>query len=197
MPDSFDAPDAGFSLACRLVEAFVFASTEPVNEKAIGELLVTQGALAGTEGLAPVIEQVRSSCEGRGVTLVAVAGGWQFRTAPDLASRLTKVIERPRRLPRSAMETLAIVAYHQPCTRAEIETIRGVALSQQTFDLLMEASLIVPVGRKEVPGRPSLWGTSTEFLSRFGLKVIGDLPRREELLTELPVLDTAGTSPDS
>lgn len=196
MPENSDAPGQG-SLACRLVEAFVFASAEPVSEKALGELLVTQGALAGTEGLAQVIEQVRSSCEGRGVTLVSVAGGWQFRTAPDLASRLTKVIERPRRLPRSAMETLAIVAYHQPCTRAEIETIRGVSLSQQTFDLLMEASLIVPVGRKEVPGRPALWGTSTEFLSRFGLKTIGDLPRREELLTELPVLDTSGISPDS
>ncbi|MGI4746236.1 MAG: SMC-Scp complex subunit ScpB [Janthinobacterium lividum] len=195
--ENIDAPDEGFSLACRLVEAFVFASAAPVSEKALAELLVTQGALAGTEALPQVIEQVRSSCEGRGVTLVPVAGGWQFRTAPDLASRLTKVIERPRRLPRSAMETLAIVAYHQPCTRAEIETIRGVSLSQQTFDLLMEASLIVPVGRKEVPGRPSLWGTSIEFLSRFGLKAIGDLPRREELLTELPVLDAPETSPDS
>lgn len=197
MPDDIEPADAGFVLACRLVEAFVFASAEPVSEKALGELLVTQGALAGIEGVVPVIEQVRSSCEGRGVTLVPVAGGWQFRTAPDLASRLTKVIERPRRLPRSAMETLAIVAYHQPCTRAEIETIRGVSLSQQTFDLLMEASLIVPVGRKEVPGRPSLWGTSTEFLSRFGLKAIGDLPRREELLTELPVLEATENPPDS
>lgn len=197
MSESIDIPDDGFSLACRLVEAFVFASAEPVSEKVLGELLVTQGALPGPERLAPVIEQVRSSCEGRGVTLVQVAGGWQFRTAPDLAPRLTKVIERPRRLPRSAMETLAIVAYHQPCTRAEIETIRGVSLSQQTFDLLMEASLIVPVGRKEVPGRPTLWGTSTEFLSRFGLKAISDLPRREELLTELPVLDGSETSPDS
>ena len=99
---------------------------------------------------------------------------------------LTRVVERPRRLPRAAMETLSIVAYHQPCTRAEIEAIRGVSLGQATLDLLLDASLIVPKGRKEVPGRPTLWGTSTQFLSHFGLRDLRDLPRREELLAELP-----------
>ena len=179
-------PETG--LACRLVEALVFASVEPVTERAIAELLASQGVLDERDQVDVVIEQVRAANEGRGVTLVQVAGGWQFRTAPDLAPRLTKVIERPRRLPRSAMETLSIVAYHQPCTRAEIETIRGVSLGQQTLDLLLEASLIVPKGRKEVPGRPTLWGTSPEFLERFGLAALGDLPRREELLAELPVI---------
>ena len=181
-------PEQQDQLACRLLEALVFASVEPVTERAIAELLLAQGVLAERQEVVAVIEQVRAASEGRGVTLVQVAGGWQFRTAPDLAPRLMQVIERPRRLPRSAMETLSIVAYHQPCTRAEIETIRGVSLGQQTLDLLLEASLIVPKGRKEVPGRPTLWGTSPAFLERFGLAALGDLPRREELLAELPVI---------
>ncbi|WP_419729433.1 SMC-Scp complex subunit ScpB [Lichenicola sp.] len=188
-------PTQDHGLACRLLEALVFASAEPVTERAIAELLVAQGVLDERHQVGAIIEQVRAASEGRGVTLVQVAGGWQFRTAADLAPRLTRVIERPRRLPRSAMETLSIVAYHQPCTRAEIETIRGVSLSQQTLDLLLEASLIVPKGRKEVPGRPTLWGTSQEFLERFGLAALGDLPRREELLAELPVIPVDEPSP--
>lgn len=178
-------------LAARLVEAMIFAAAEPVAEAAITELLLAQGLAsdgAAGAGAARVIEELTARYAGRGVTLVAVAGGWQFRTAPDLASRLTRVLVRPRRLPRTAMETLSIIAYHQPCTRAEIEQIRGVTLGQSTLDLLLEASLIVPRGRKEVPGRPGLWGTSPEFLRLFGLGGLADLPRREELLLELPGL---------
>ena len=120
----------------------------------------------------------------RGVNLVEAAGGWQFRTAPDLAASLRKIVEIPRRLPRVAMETLAIVAYHQPVTRTEIEEIRGAALSQTTLDLLLENGFVTPKGRRETPGRPTLWGTTPAFLAHFGLNDLRDLPRREELLID-------------
>ena len=121
---------------------------------------------------------------GRGVELVEVAGGWQFRTAADLAPALTRVVQQPRRLPRAAMETLAVIAYHQPVTRTEIETVRGASLGQGVMDALLEAGLIEPRGRKDVPGRPTLWGTTPAFLAQFGLGSLRDLPRREDLLTE-------------
>ncbi len=188
----------GPEYAVRLVEALVFAAAEPVTERAVAELLSSHGLLEeGAEAgqvARSVIAQLCQAYTARGVTLVPVAGGWQFRTAPDLAPLLTRVIERPRRLPAAAMETLSVVAYHQPCTRAEIEAIRGVSLGQATLDLLLEASLIVPKGRKEVPGRPTLWGTSPQFLSRFGLRDLHDLPRREELLAHLP--DVGATPAD-
>ena len=114
----------------------------------------------------------------------------QFRTAPDLAPLLRKVVEVPRRLPRVAMETLAIIAYHQPVTRPEIEEIRGTSLSQQTLDALLEANLIAPRGRRESPGRPTLWGTTPQFLAQFGLNDLRELPRREDLLLEPLPLDS-------
>ena len=180
----------GIAPMVRLVEALVFAAAGPVTERAVAELLLSQGLLdegeeAGASARA-VIAQLCRDYAGRGVQLLPVGGGWQFRTASDLAPLLTRVIERPRRLPRAAMEALSVVAYHQPCTRAEIEAIRGVSLAQSTLDLLVENSLIVPRGRKEVPGRPTLWGTSGQFLAHFGLNDLRDLPRREELLSELP-----------
>ena len=173
-------------LCLRLVEALVFASSEPVGEKAVAALLAVHLPDDAPVDPRAVLLQVQARFRDSGVVLAEVAGGWQFRTAPDLAGFLTRVLERPRRLPRAAMETLAIVAYHQPCTRTDIETIRGVSLGQQTLDLLLEAGLIVPRGRKEVPGRPVLWGTSPAFLQRFDLRDLRDLPRREELLVELP-----------
>ncbi len=108
-------------------------------------------------------------------------------------------MEVPRRLPRAAMETLAIIAYHQPVTRAEIEEIRGASLSQTTLESLLEMGLIAPRGRKEVPGRPSLWGTTPRFLEQFGLKTLSDLPRREELVNEpaLPLQPPAPTSAEA
>jgi segregation and condensation protein B len=118
------------------------------------------------------------------VNLVQVGGGWQFRTAPDVAPNLRKVVELPRRLPRVAMETLAIIAYHQPVTRPEIEEIRGAALSQNTLDLLLENGLVTPKGRKETPGRPTLWGTTPAFLAQFGLNDLRDMPKREDLLID-------------
>jgi segregation and condensation protein B len=121
---------------------------------------------------------------GRGVELAEIGGGWQFRTAADLAPRLTRIIQRPRKLPRVAMETLAIVAWHQPVTRAQIEEIRGASLGQPTLDALLEAGLIRTAGHREVPGRPILWATTPQFLAQFGLKDLRELPKREELVTE-------------
>ncbi|MFW7266871.1 SMC-Scp complex subunit ScpB [Gluconacetobacter sp. Hr-1-5] len=186
-----DSGTPAVPLAIRLIEAMIFASPDPVSERAIAELLEAQGLVPPeAEDLAAyvraVIEGVVARYDGRGVAPVLVAGGWQFRTAADLAPRLTRVLQRPRRLPRATLESLAIIAYHQPCTRAEIEEIRGVSLSQQVLDNLLEASLIVPRGRKEVPGRPILWGTSADFLRHFGLRDLRDLPRREELLVDVP-----------
>jgi segregation and condensation protein B len=169
----------------RLAEGLVFASTEPVSPALLTSLLPEDIDARA------VLAALQQRYAGRGVELVEVAQGWQFRTAPDLAPRLKRVVQVPRRLPRAAMETLAIIAYHQPVTRAEIEEIRGTSLSQSTLDSLLEAALIAPRGRKEVPGRPSLWGTSQNFLLQFGLRDLRDLPKREELLVEgtMPVAE--------
>ena len=123
-----------------------------------------------------VLEALRDRTQGRGVNLVEVGGGWQFRTALDLAPELATVMQKPRRLPRVAMEMLAIVAQYQPLTRAEIEHIRGASLSQATVDILLEAGLIEPKGVKDAPGRPALWVTTPAFLAHFGLSSIRDLP---------------------
>nr|WP_279380928.1 SMC-Scp complex subunit ScpB [Acetobacter sacchari] len=175
----------------RAVEALIFASTEPVSARTILGLLESRAMIP--EAVQDVGAYVRETLvalvaryDGRGVAPVEVAGGWQFRTAPDLAPMLTKVLAKPRRLQRGTMETLAIIAYHQPCTRAEIEEIRGVSLGQTVLDTLIEESLIAPRGRKEVPGRPVLWGTTADFLRHFGLTSLTALPRREELLGDMP-----------
>ena len=164
--------------ALRLAEAMVFAAAAPVTLRALANLLPV-----GVDA-EPVVAALRQRYAGSGVDLVEVAGGLQFRTAADLAPRLRRVVQVPRRLPRAAMETLAIIAYHQPVTRAEIEEIRGAALSQQTLDALLELGLVAPRGRKEVPGRPTLWATTAAFLAQFGLYDLRDLPRREDLLVE-------------
>lgn len=164
--------------ALRLAEALVFSSAEPITARGLSQILpVALDAAA-------VIEALRARYAGRGVELVDVGGGVQFRTAPDLAPRLRKIIDAPRRLTRVAMETLAIVAYHQPVTRPEIEQRRGTSLSQQTLESLLEANLITPAGRRETPGRPTLWVTTPQFLTLFGLPDLRSLPRREDLLLE-------------
>jgi segregation and condensation protein B len=125
--------------------------------------------------------ELQGDYQGRGVNLVFVAGGWTFRTATDLAPklRLEKVV--PRKLSRAGTETLAIIAYHQPVTRAEIEDIRSVAVSSGTLDVLVETGWVVPVGRRETAGRPVTWGTTDAFLLHFGLADRKDLPGIEEL----------------
>ncbi len=169
----------------RLAEALVFASAEPVPASAIARVLPE------TVDADAVLAALRARYAGRGVELVEAAGGWQFRTAADLAPRLTHVVQRPRRLTRSTMEALAVIAYHQPATRAEIEAIRGASLSQASMDALLEARLIEPKGRKDVPGRPTLWVTTPAFLAQFGLATLRDLPRREDLLVEAPSVGQA------
>lgn len=164
----------------RLAEALIFAASEPVPPRALVQAL-PDGADADA-----VLAALVARYAGRGVELTQAAGGWQFRTAADLATALTRVIPQPRRLPRAAMETLAIIAYHQPVTRAEIEEIRGAAVSQSTLDALLEAGLVGPRGRRETPGRPALWGTTATFLAQFQLQSLRDLPRREDLLVETP-----------
>jgi len=162
----------------RLAEAVIFASREPVSARTLANLLPE------TADVDAVLAALGALYAGRGVELAAVAGGWQFRSAADLAPVLRKVVELPRKLPRVAMETLAIVAYHQPVTRTEIEEIRGASLAQSTLDLLLETGLITTKGRRETPGRPTLWGTTPAFLAQFGLNDLRDLPRRDELLID-------------
>ena len=162
----------------RLAEALIFASADPVPTAAIARAL-PEGTDAAT-----ILRQLQSSYAGRGVELVEAAGGWHLRTAPDLAPRLLQVVPQPRRLPRAAMEVLSVIAYHQPVTRTEIEAIRGAALNQSTLDALLEAGLVEPRGRKEVPGRPTLWATTPAFLTQFGLRSLRDLPRRDDLLAD-------------
>jgi segregation and condensation protein B len=154
----------------RLAEAFVFASAEPVTWKALRPLLPDH--LDPTE----VLEDLQRHCADRGVILVEIGGAWTFRTAPDLAPKLQPALTETRRLPRVAMETLVIIALHQPITRAEIEQIRGVSLSQLSMDVLLETGLIQPWGRREAPGRPTLWVTTPRFLAQFGLRSLRDLP---------------------
>ncbi|MFT8307749.1 SMC-Scp complex subunit ScpB [Acetobacter malorum] len=196
-PQRIDAVLAVPDDAVRLAEALIFAGTEPVSLRRLAELLeLRQLVPDGVDDLGAFVAAVMGALvaryDGRGVMPVEVAGGWQFRTAPDLAPALTRVLEKPRRLPRAVMETLAIIAYHQPCTRVEIEEIRGVSLGQNVLDTLIEASLVAPRGRKEVPGRPVLWGTTPDFLRHFGLRALSDLPRREELLVDVPDTLTSG-----
>ena len=173
-----EADPALFAHALRIAEALIFASDRPVAPARLAQAL--------PPGIDPraVVTALMAASAGRPVELVEVAGGVAFRTAPELAPAITRVVEVPRRLPRVAMETLAIIAYHQPVTRAEVEEIRGASLSQSTLEALLEMGLIAPRGRKEVPGRPSLWGTTPRFLEQFGLKALTDLPRREELVSE-------------
>jgi segregation and condensation protein B len=159
----------------RIAEAMLFASAEPLAEALIAARL-SVGADVGM-----VLEELRRSYAGRGVNLVRVAGRWMFRTAEDLSWLLVREGEDRRKLSKAAMETLAIVAYHQPVTRADIEEIRGVAVSKGALDVLMEAGWVRMRGRRKAPGRPITYGTTTEFLIQFGLDAIGDLPGLDEL----------------
>ncbi|HEX6979377.1 MAG TPA: SMC-Scp complex subunit ScpB [Alphaproteobacteria bacterium] len=161
--------------ALRAIEALLFASTEPMDAKAIAKRLP-----AGTD-VEALIDDLEAQYANRGINLVRVAGKFAFRTAPDLAPILQIETVVPRKLSRAAIETLAIIAYHQPVTRAEIEEIRGVALSRGTLDTLMEAGWIQPKGHRETPGHPATWVTTNAFLSHFGLNSIKDLPGIEDL----------------
>jgi len=159
----------------RLLEALLFASAEPLDEKTLGARLP-----AGTD-VGDALRRLQVEYAPRGVNLVRVAGKWSFRTANDLSWLLTRESVEPKKLSRAAIETLAIIAYHQPVTRTEIEEIRGVVASKGTLDVLLETSWIRPRGRRKTPGRPVTYGTSEAFLTHFGLEALGDLPGLEEL----------------
>jgi segregation and condensation protein B len=159
----------------RLVEALLFAAPEPLTDAILAR------HLGDAADIPELLGDLAETYAGRGVNLVRLAGGWAFRTAPDLAGRLR--VERPvaRKLSRAAVETLAVIAYHQPVTRAEIEEIRGVGLGKGTIDTLMEAGWVHPKGRRTSPGRPLLWATTSGFLVHFGLDSLRDLPAIDEL----------------
>lgn len=159
----------------RLLEAMLFASSEPLDEKSLAERL-PQGV-----DVHAALLRLQEDYATRGVHLVRIGGKWTFRTAGDLSWLLSKETVETRKLSRAAIETLAIIAYHQPVTRAEIEQVRGVGLSKGTLDLLFEQNWIRPMGRRRAPGKPVTWGTSDFFLEHFGLPSLDDLPGQEEL----------------
>ena len=165
----------GLADLARIVEAIVFASSEPVSERALAE------RLPANVDVAPVLKHLQKIYETRGVHLVQVGSAWAFRTAPDLAFLMSREAVQQRKLSRAAMEVLAIIAYHQPVTRAELEDIRGVETSKGTLDVLMETGWIKLRGRRRTPGRPVTYGTTDAFLDHFGLPEIRDLPGLEEL----------------
>ena len=176
MPD--DEPDNAVQPRAeelRLLEAMLFASAEPLDEKSLAARL-PQGTNV-REALVRLQEEYAT----RGVNLLRIGGKWTFRTANDLSWLLSKESIETRKLSRAAIETLAIIAYHQPVTRAEIEELRGVSTSKGSVDVLLETGWIRPRGRRKTPGRPLSYGTSEAFLSHFGLDAVGDLPGLEEL----------------
>jgi len=177
----------------RQIEAVLFAAAEPVMLSALvqrfGDATTVHAALM----------QLVADYAPRGVTLVERGGGWMFQTAPDLGHLLRQEVEEARRLSRAGVETLAIIAYHQPVTRAEIEEIRGVSVSKGTLDLLMDAGWVRIAGRRESPGRPVTFATTQAFLTHFGLSTLKDLPGIEELraagLLDLSTVAFAGNMP--
>ena len=173
----------------RMAEAVLFAAAAPMGEAELAARLPEGTDIAGA------LARLKSRYEGRGVRLVAVANGWAFRTAPDLAHLMRREGVETRPLSRAAMETLAVIAYHQPATRAEIEEVRGVALSKGTLDLLLETGWVRPGARRESPGRPATYVTTDAFLDHFGLASVADLPGLEELRAAGMLEATPPTAP--
>jgi segregation and condensation protein B len=162
-------------LQLRILEAMLFAAAEPVDERVLRDRMPEGADVKG------LLEELRGLYANRGIHLLSIGKGWAFRTAEDLAPYLRVENVVSRRMSRAAVETLAIIAYHQPITRAEIEEMRGVALSRGTLDLLLEVGWIRPRGRRRTAGRPVTWGTSESFLDHFGLESVDTLPGVEEL----------------
>lgn len=159
----------------RLLEALLFAAATPLDEAQLAR------RLPNGVNVRDALMRLKAEYATRGVNLVKVGKKWTFRTASDLSWLLTKFTKETRKLSRAAVETLAIIAYHQPVTRAEVEEIRGVAVSPGTFDVLMSTGWIRLRGRRKAPGRPLTYGTTEAFLEHFGLEEVGDLPGLEEL----------------
>lgn len=161
--------------AIRAAEALLFAGGEPLTAKALGE------KLGPDVDIGAVLMKLKKDYAGRGVELVEAGGGWRFQSAPDLSSLFAETRDAPKKLPKAAMETLAVISYHQPVTRAEIEEIRGVSLSRGSMELLLELGWIKPRGRRRTPGRPLTFGTTDAFLGHFGLASLDALPGKDDL----------------
>lgn len=159
----------------REIEALLFAAAGPLTTEDLARRLPEGADVAGA------LEELANRYAGRGVVLAEVAGGWRFQTAEDLAWLMTEEREEPRRLSKAAQETLAIIAYHQPVTRAEIEAVRGVQASRGTLDVLLELGLVRMRGRRRTPGRPVTYGTTDAFLEHYGLASLADLPGMAEM----------------
>jgi segregation and condensation protein B len=168
-------PSADRGEKLRILEALLFAASEPLSVEMLSR------HLKSTDDVTALLLELQGFYAGRGVTLTRIAGRWAFRTADDLAYLLERHAQEERKLSKAAMETLAIIAYHQPVTRAEIEEIRGVATSAGTLDVLMETGWVRMRGRRRAPGRPITYGTTSEFLDHFGLDAVKDLPGVAEL----------------
>jgi len=166
-----ERPDQGM----RAVEAALFAAEAPLT---VAELRAYVGDRVD---IATALELLQTDYAGRGIQLVERGGRWHFQTAPDMAHILRREREEPRKLSRAGVETLAIIAYHEPVSRAEIEAIRGVQISKGTLDVLMEAGWVRPAGRRETPGRPLIYATTPGFLAHFGLASRRDLPGIDDL----------------
>lgn len=187
--------------ATRILEARLFASAEPLTAQELGASL-GESVYGAPDKVTELIEELQTLYSERGVNVVRVQDAFAIRTSNDVAEYMTIHREVERKLSRPALETLAIIAYHQPITRAEIEEIRGVSLSKGTLDLLLENDWITPKGRKKTPGQPLLWGTTRHFLDHFGLEDLGALPGVEELkaaglLNSRSTLTSAGLGADS
>jgi segregation and condensation protein B len=168
-------PSADRRERLRVLEAILFAASEPLDEATLA------GYLKSGDDVAALLAELQGFYASRGIVLVHLGGKWAFRTAGDLAYLLEKHTVEARRLSRAALETLAIIAYHQPVTRAEIEEIRGVATSKGTLDALLETGWVRPRGRRRAPGKPITYGTTDAFLHHFGLSGVKDLPGLAEL----------------
>jgi segregation and condensation protein B len=161
--------------AVRAAEALLFAGGAPLRAPALAE------KLGPDVDVAAVLMRLKQDYAGRGVELVETGEGWRFQSAPDLSGLFSETREAPKKLPRAALETLAVIAYHQPVTRAEVEDIRGVSLSRGTLDFLLELGWVRPRGRRRTPGRPLTYGTTDLFLGHFGLPSLDSLPGKDDL----------------
>ena len=160
----------------KIIEAFLFAADEPLD------LETLQSKVEKNSEVLKILEELQVEYKDRGINLIKLANKWSFRTSIDLADQLREEVTSQKKLSKAAIETLAIIAYHQPVTRSEIEEIRGVSFSTGTMEVLFELGWVKPAGRKDIPGKPLAYGTSEKFLSHFNLNSLEDLPNSEELM---------------
>ena len=160
----------------KIIEAFLFAADEPLDMETL------QSKVSKATDVLKIVGELQNEYKDRGINLIKLANKWSFRTSIDLADQLREEVTSQKKLSKAAIETLAIIAYHQPVTRSEIEEIRGVSFSTGTMEVLFELGWVKPAGRKDIPGKPLAYGTSEKFLSHFNLNSLEDLPNSDELM---------------